>query len=91
MELLWSPRALRRLEEIRDCVARDKPDAAARLATRIVAVIEALRTQPHMGRQGATPEVRELVIGGTPYIVIYRVGKTQIKILTIWHGAQRRA
>ena len=30
--------------------SKDKPDAAARLATRIVSVVEALRNQPNLGR-----------------------------------------
>ena len=43
-----------------------------------------------MGRVGAEPGIRELVIGGTPYIVLYR-GRGQLVIVnTIWHGAQSR-
>jgi plasmid stabilization system protein ParE len=34
--------------------------------------------------------VRELVIGGTPYLVLYRLQRDRITINTIWHGAQRR-
>ena len=43
LEIVWSPRALAGLQEIRTYVARDKPDATARLATRIVALVEALK------------------------------------------------
>jgi toxin ParE1/3/4 len=71
-------------------VARDKPDVAERLAIRIVAMVEALRKHPHLGRVGAEPEIREMVIGGTPYIVLYRVQGRSVIISTIWHGAQRR-
>jgi plasmid stabilization system protein ParE len=55
------------LREIRDYVAKDKPDAAARLATRIVWLIEALNEHPYLGRVGPEPGVRELIVGGTPY------------------------
>ena len=79
-----------RLREIRAYVAQDKPDAAERLAIRIVAMVEALRRHPHLGRVGAKPEIREMVIGGTPYIVLYRVQGRRVTISTIWHGAQRR-
>lgn len=79
-----------RLQEIRAYVAQDKLDAAARLATRIVAVVEALRNHPYLGRAGSEPGIRELVIGGTPYIVLYRVRGGRVIINTIWHGAQRR-
>jgi toxin ParE1/3/4 len=82
------PRA--RLREIRAYVALDKPEAAERLATRIVAILEALRNQSYLGRVGAEPGIRELVIGGAPYIILYRVDGQRVVISTIWHGAQRR-
>jgi len=90
VEIVWSPLARARLEEIRAFVALDKPEAAARLAARIVTVVEALRTHPFLGRVGAEPGVRELVIGGTPYVVLYRVTGRRVTISTIWHGAQRK-
>lgn len=91
VEIVWSPLAHARLQEIRAYVALDKPEAAARLATRIVAVVEALKTHPYLGRTGAEPGVRELVIGGTPYVVLYRVRGERVIISTIWHSAQRIA
>lgn len=90
VEIVWSPLALSRLKQIRTYVAEDKPEAAERLATRIVAVVEALRTHPHLGRTGAEPGIRELVIGSTPYIVLYRVQGERVTVSTIWHGAQRK-
>ena len=90
VEIVWSPLARARLREIRAFVALDKPDAAERLATRIVAMVEALRTHPYLGRAGAEPEVRELVIGRTPYIILYRVRGQRITISTIWHAAQKK-
>jgi toxin ParE1/3/4 len=89
LEIVWSVLARTRLQEIRAFVAKDKPDAAARLAMRIVAVVETLRHHPYLGRAGAKPGIRELVIGGTPYIVLYRVQGRAAIISTIWHGAQR--
>jgi toxin ParE1/3/4 len=90
VEIVWSALARTRLREIRAYLARDKPVAAEQLAMRIVAVVEALRNHPYMGRAGAEPGLRELVIGGTPYIVLYRVVGQRVTISTIWHGAQLR-
>jgi plasmid stabilization system protein ParE len=39
---------------------------------------------------GAEPRIRELIIGGTPYIVLYRVRGQRVIISAIWHGAQRK-
>jgi toxin ParE1/3/4 len=90
VEIVWSALARSRLREIRAFIARDKPEAAERLATRIVAMVEALRNHPRLGRIGAEPGIRELVIGSTPYIILYNVEGQRITISTIWHAAQRR-
>ncbi len=90
VEITWSALARVRLQEFRAYVALDHPDAAGRLAARIVAVVEALRDYPCLGRAGTEPGIRELVIGGTPYVVHYRVRGKQVTIDTIWHGAQRK-
>jgi toxin ParE1/3/4 len=90
VEIVWSPIARTRLREIRVFVALDKPDAAERLVTRIVAMTEVLRRFPLAGRAGASPGLRELPVGGTPYIIVYRVRAGRVVVGTIWHGAQKR-
>jgi toxin ParE1/3/4 len=57
---------------------------------RIVAMVEGLRNHPHLGRAGAEPGIRELVIGNTPYVVLYRVQDQRVIISTIWHASQHR-
>jgi len=88
VEIVWSPLSLARLHEIRAYVALENPAAAERLATRIIAVVEALRNHPHLGRTGIEPGIRELIIGGTPYVILYRVKGKRVTISTIWHSAQ---
>ncbi len=90
VEIVWSPLALARLQEIRAFVALDKPHAAERLATRIVSVVEALRMHPYLGRVGPEPGTRELIIGGTPYSILYRVRGPRLIIATISHAAQSK-
>lgn len=90
MEIVWSPLALARLQEIRAFVALDKPAAAERLATRIVAVVETLRMHLYLGRAGAEPGIRELVIGGTPYSIFYRVRGNRVVVCTVWHAGQAK-
>jgi toxin ParE1/3/4 len=57
---------------------------------RMVALAEALKEHPYLGRAGSEPGVRELVVGGTPYLIFYRARPKRVTILTIWHGAQPR-
>ncbi len=90
VEIVWSALARARLRDIRSFIAKDRPEAEAQLATRIVAVVETLREHPYLGRAGTEPGTRELVIGGTPYIVFYRVREKRVTITTVWHGAHKR-
>ncbi len=90
LEIVWSPLALARLQEIRTFIALDKPDTAERLATRIVSVVEALRIHPYLGRVGPEPGIRELIIGGTPYSILYRIRGNRLIISTISHASQSK-
>ena len=50
--------------------------------------IEAVVAMPLRGRIGRTPGTRELVITGSPYIVVYQVTGDQVEVARIIHGAQ---
>lgn len=84
MKLRWTAPALRDLEEIGDCIARDNPAAAARVVTSILDQVESLTTHPHIGRPGRVPETRELVVPDTPYIVPYRVRGDKVQVLAVF-------
>lgn len=90
MRLIWSPAALAQLREIHDYIAKDKPDAASQVAHRILAAAESLEIFPNLGSPRDTTGHRELVIGGTPYVIVYGKGRETVKILNIFHGAQQR-
>ncbi|HUI35141.1 MAG TPA: type II toxin-antitoxin system RelE/ParE family toxin [Stellaceae bacterium] len=87
--LEYAPRYFRRLEDIREYIAGDNPEAAARLVLRIRSMVEQLSAMPAIGRPGRVPGTRELVVTGTPYIVPYRVIGDAVQIITILHSAQR--
>ena len=90
MRIVWSQTAIANLVEIRKYVVHHKPEAARRLAERIIASVERLAMHPHLGHAGREPETRELVIGGTPYIIPYRIHDGQLAILAVLHGSQDR-
>lgn len=90
MTVIWSPEAIEDLIALRAYIAEDDPAAARRVVLRIVASIEQLLpNNPHIGRPGRVPGTRELVIPRTPYIVPYRVQRSAIQILRVYHGARR--
>ena len=44
---------------------------------------------PNLGRAGRVPGTRELVIAGTPFLVVYRLEADRAVVLTVLHGARR--
>lgn len=89
MRVRLSARAVRDAESIRAHVANDRPLAASRLFTRLMAACNSLADFPHMAQQGRRPEVRELKTVW-PYVIVYRVQTDTVRIDRIFHGAQRR-
>jgi len=90
MNIIWSPEAIEDLISLRAYITENDPDAARRVVLHIVQNIEQLLLDhPHMGRTGRLPGIRELVIPKTPYIVPYRLQRSTIQILRVYHGAQR--
>jgi plasmid stabilization system protein ParE len=56
-------------------------------------MVELLAAFPAIGHHGVLPGTREMVVPGTPYIVVYQVERPhedEIVILGIYHGAQLR-
>ena len=89
MRVRWLRRALRNLDDNAEYIARDNPDAAARIVERIATSVERLTTHPASGRPGRVPGTRELVIAGTPYIVPYRVRGATVEILRVLPAARK--
>jgi toxin ParE1/3/4 len=72
-----------------DYIAQDNPPAALDMLDRIEQYTERLRQHPGMGRPGRVKSTRELVVPGTPYIVVYRLTKTEAVLLRVLHGVQQ--
>jgi len=85
----WTRRALGRLDHIGAYIARDNPEAAARVILRIVSAVNVLVERPAIGRAGRIKVTRELVLGDLAYIIAYRVTDRHVDILTVMHTAQQ--
>ena len=90
MRLRYDRLALAQLDHILDYIAQDNPRAAADTVRYIETTIDRLRVFPLSGRPGTVAGTRELVVTGTPYIVVYRATADEVQILGVFHGAQRR-
>ena len=89
MHLEWTRPALGDLKEAGDFIALDNPKAAKRMADRVQEAVEYLTDHPNMGRQGRVSGTRELVVSGTPFIVVYRIRVPSVQVLRVLHHARK--
>jgi toxin ParE1/3/4 len=89
MPIKWLRTALRNLDRHAIYIGKDNPDAARRAIERIQAAVSQLAQHPNMGRIGRVPDTRELIVGGTPWIIVYRIRANAVEIIRVLHGAQR--
>jgi toxin ParE1/3/4 len=87
--VVWSPRAIGHLADLRAYIAREHPDAATRTATTLLAAVDRLAALPNLGRPGRVAGTRELVVPGTRYIIPYRLRGERLEIIAVFHGRQR--
>ena len=89
MQVVWSPRAVEHLAQLRRYIAKDNPKAASQVAWRTLEAVELLTQMPHAGRPGRAPATREFVVADTPFIVIYRVVAKTLEIIAVLHAVQK--
>jgi toxin ParE1/3/4 len=85
----WLPEAERDLTAHLEWIAQRDPWAAIDIGDNVIAAVDRLKDHPAMARPGRVAGSRELVVVGTPYIVVYRIEVAAVVILRVLHGAQR--
>jgi len=88
MILRFERGALADLEEILAYIARENPDAAARLAIRIEDIARKLAENPYLGEATERTRFRRFPIGN--YLMVYEVTDAEVIVHYIRHGARRR-
>ena len=89
MKVEWLPIAERdRADQLAYVMARN-PVAAIRLGDAIFNAAALLSDFPRIGRTGRVSGTRELLVGGTPYILIYRHEDEMVVILRLLHSARQ--
>jgi len=89
IELLWSPRSVADLEEIRAFIEVDSSAWADLTVRRLVAAVERLRAFPDSGRmvpERQRPDLREVVSG--KYRIVYRRKPDLVEIVTVFRGSR---
>jgi plasmid stabilization system protein ParE len=89
-EVIWSPDALRDLDQICEHVARGSEHYALVFAQEVLALTRSIPVQPLLGAavpEWGRDEIRERQLHD--YRVIYRVRDPDVEIVTIIHGSRR--
>ena len=92
MELKWTEFAVADLDQIESYVyIEGSPAAAIALVLKVIDIAEKVLLQhPSAGRAGRVKDTRELVISGTPFVVVYRVesSSNHVQVLRVLHSAR---
>ena len=92
MELKWTEFAVADLDQIEFYAYIDGiPAAAIALVLKVVDIAEKVLLQhASAGRAGRVKGTRELVISGTPFVIVYRVesSSNQVQVLRVLHSAR---
>jgi addiction module RelE/StbE family toxin len=89
VQVKWTSKARRDLSSVEAYIAKDNPTAAIDTVLKIIAAVETLASFADSGRPGRTPDTRELVITGLPYIVPYHVSNSIVVILRVYHTSRK--
>ena len=90
MTIRWTQPANDDFLGIVEWIAAHNPTAAAPVGRRILAAVEQLAEFPFRGKPGRSPDTRELVISGLPYLVVYGIeadNPHSVVIMRLLHGA----
>jgi plasmid stabilization system protein ParE len=74
---------------LRRYVAQENPNAAQRVAGKILDRVKLLSEHPMLVKPGRIATTRELVVAGTPYTIVYAPQSEGITILRVFHQAQQ--
>lgn len=89
MRIRWTEQANRHLNQAFSYIVEQDKHAALKVINKVEAIVTMLSSHPKMGRKGRVKNTRELVIAGTPYIVVYRTDAEHISIIAVIHASQR--
>lgn len=89
MKVKWLHGAMRDLDAQMRFIARDDPEMARKIYAEIRKRGAELALFPESGRPGRLAGTRELVLGGYPYVIPYRVRDDIVEILRVFHTSQQ--
>lgn len=88
MNIVWSQQARQEwMAQYRYYLQRN-PEAARRMRQAVMDGAQRLRAHPKIGKPGRVEGSRELVISGTPFLLVYDENPARVEILHVYDGRQ---
>jgi len=84
----WPPEAVRGLTAQLDSIAEHDACAAVAVGDAVHAAVGRLARYPGLGRHGRVAGTREVVVTGTPYVIVCRLEPDVVMVLRVLHGVQ---
>ncbi|MCK4709143.1 MAG: type II toxin-antitoxin system RelE/ParE family toxin [Gammaproteobacteria bacterium] len=84
----WSQSAELDLQRNIENYAKEDLVTAWRIYDEVIKRSEILDDQPEIGKRGRMAGTRELVLTGTPFILVYRGNKAPVDIINVLHSHQ---
>ncbi len=91
MRVRFLKRAVQDLINIEAYTRKHSPNGAARIGARIKKRADDLGQFPEQGTPSDKAGVRQLYVAKTPYILIYRLKKDEVQVITVLHTSNRRS
>ena len=88
IKVVWSQQARQEWAAQYRFYFERNPDAARRLRQAVMEGAQRLRTYPKIGRPGRVTGSRELIISGTPFLLVYDENPVRVEILHVYDGRQ---
>jgi len=88
VQIRWESDTISDLIELRKFIEQESPEAANRVANKILHSVDTLIDHPLLGKAGRIHKTRELVISGTPYTVVYLAEAELVTILRVFHQSR---
>ncbi len=89
MRVVWAESADQDLDAIVYYIARDSVQSALRIQDRIEGAVGRLGSMAGRTPLGRLSNTRELVVTGTPYLVVIEIDVDVVNVVRVLHGAQQ--
>ena len=86
LRVVWLPRAVGNLAEIRAYIAEEHPAAAQRVAQKIQQTVAMLQDHPRLGKPSLRDGFRQIQVAGLPFVIPYKISDDKLIIARIFHN-----